>query len=154
MEVMLLKSPSGSLVPMGEDESEALKRIKSGAVVRCQISEMRNGPFFRKWWTLATLAFSLSSERMTPRVHKGRQVLPSFNAFRKDLVILAGYYDVTYKYDGTLRLEAQSMQWSKMTEDTFTKVYSATIDAILQKVLPGMDEAELDRAVNATLAYA
>lgn len=154
MEVLLLKSPSGSLVPMGEDESESLKRIKSGAVVRCQISEMRNGRFFRKWWTLAKLAFDLSSERMQPREHKGHQVLPCFDEFRQDLCILAGYFEVTYKYDGTFRLKAKSLKWSQMEEDEFTKLYSATIDAVLQKILPGMDEAELDRAVNATLAYA
>ena len=154
MEVFLLKSPSGSLVPMGEDESESLKRIKSGAVVRCQISEMRNGKFFRKFWSLAKLAFDLSSERMQPREHKGREVLPCFDEFRQDLCILAGYYDVTYKYDGTLRLKAKSLKWSEMSEDTFSALYSACIDAILQKILPGMDEAELNRAVEATLAYA
>ena len=154
MEVLLLKSPSGSLVPMGEDQSEALKRIKSGSVVRCQISEMRNGKFFRKFWSLAKLAFDLSSERMQPREYKGQQVMPNFDEFRQDLCILAGYYDVTYKYAGTLRLKAKSLKWSEMSEDTFSALYSACIDAVLQKILPGMDEAELNRAVDATLAYA
>jgi hypothetical protein len=139
---------------MGEDEAESLKRIKSGSVVRCQISEMRNGAFFKKWWTLAKLAFDLSSERMQPREHKGKQVLPSFESFRKDLIILAGYFNVTYKYDGTMRLEAQSISWASMNEDKFTALYSATIDAVLQKILPGMDGEELDRAVEQTLAYA
>jgi hypothetical protein len=154
MEVMLLKSPSGSLVPMGEDEAESLKRIKSGSVVRCQISEMRNGKFFRKFWALAKLAFDLSSERMQPRQHKGVDVLPCFDEFRKDLVILAGYYEATYKFDGTLRLKAKSLKWSEMTEETFAAMYSACIDAVLQKILPGMDGEELDRAVEQTLAYA
>ena len=154
MEIFLLKSPSGSLVPMGEDESQSLKRIKSGSVVRCNISEMRNGKFFRKFWALAKMAFDLSTERMTPRQHKGVDVLPCFDEFRHDLVILAGYFDVTYKYDGTLRLKAKSLKWAEMNEDTFAAMYSACLDAILQKILPGMDEAELTRAVDATMAYA
>ena len=90
MEVLLLKSPAGSLVPMGEEESEALKRIKSGSVVRCQISEMRNGKFFRKYWALLKMAFEQASERMQPREHKGVPVLPCFEEFRHDLIILAG----------------------------------------------------------------
>lgn len=154
MEVMLLKSPSGSLVPMGEDEADSLRRIKAGAVVRCQISEMRNGKFFKKWWSLVKLAFDLASERMQPREHKGMEVLPCFDSFRKDVTILAGYFEATYKYDGTVKLQAKSLRWDKMTEDDFTRLYSQTIDAILQKILPGMDEAELQRAVDQTLAYA
>ena len=154
MEVLLLKSPAGSLVPMGEEESEALKRIKSGSVVRCNISEMRNGKFFRKYWALLKMAFEQASERMQPREHKGVPVLPCFEEFRHDLIILAGYYDVTYKYDGTLRLKAKSLKWSEMNEETFGHLYSATIDVILQKVLPGMDKKDLERAVEMTLSYA
>ncbi len=154
MEVLLLKSPAGSLVPMGEEESEALKRIKSGSVVRCQISEMRNGKFFRKWWALVKMAFDQASERMQPMTHKGIQVLPCFESFRKDVTILAGYFEATYKYDGSVKLQARSLRWDKMNEEEFTALYSATIDAILQKVLPGMDKKDLERAVEMTLSYA
>ena len=139
---------------MDEEQHEALRRIKPGSVVKCSISEMRNGKFFRKWWSLAKMAFEMSSDRMQPREHKGKQVLPSFNSFRKDLTILVGYYDVVYKYDGTMRLEAQSLKWSEMNEETFEALYSATIDAILQKILVGMNERELRRAVDQTLSYA
>jgi hypothetical protein len=154
MELMMLKTPTGSLVPMDDEQADAMKRIRPGSVIKCNVTEMRNGPFFRKWWTLAKMAFDLSSERMTPREHKGKQVLPSFDAFRKDLTILAGYYEATYKYDGTVRLQAQSLQWSKMDEETFEKLYSASIDAVLQKILPGMNEVDLKRAIDQTLAYA
>lgn len=154
MEILMLKSPSGSLVPMGEDQVEQLKRLKSGAVIKCNISVMRNGPFFRKWWSLVKMAFDLASERMTPRQHKGVDVLPCFEEFRKDITILAGYYDATYRYDGTLKLRAKSLRWDKMTDDEFERLYSATIDAILQKVLPGLDPRELQNAVDMTLSYA
>lgn len=154
MEVFLLKTPAGSLIPMGEDEAEALKKYKSGTVVRCNISEMRNGLFFRKWWSLVKMAFDQSSERLQPREHKGLQVLPSFDEFRKDVTILAGYYEATYKYDGSVRLRARSLAWAGMNEEEFAKLYSATIDAILQKILPGMDRDDLEQAVEMTLAYA
>lgn len=154
MELMLIKSPAGSLVPLGEDQAEQLKRFKAGSVVRCQVSAMRNGQFFRKWWSLVKMAFDLASERMQPMEHRGMTVLPSFDRFRKDLTILAGYYDPVYRYDGSLRLEARSLRWDKMSEEEFEQLYSATIDAILQKVLPGIDQAQLQRAVDMTMSYA
>lgn len=154
MEIALIKSPTGSLVPLGEAEAESLKRFKSGTVINCKISEMRNGRFFRKWWTLANMAFEMSSERMTPMEHNGVPVLPSFERFRKDLTILAGYFDPVYGYDGSVRLEARSLQWSKMEEEEFTKLYSATIDAVLQKILPHVKKSDLENAIAMTMAYA
>lgn len=154
MDIMLLKSPAGALIPMGEEEAERLKAIKSWAVVRCKISTMRNGPFFRKWFGLVTMAFNLASERMQPMEHRGRQVLPNFDRFRKDVTVLAGYFDPVYGFDGTLRLEARSLRWDQMEEDEFTRLYSDTINVILQKVLPGLDRDQLEHAVRMTLTYA
>ena len=154
MEIMLIKSVSGVLIPMGDEEAESIRRIRSGSVVKCNITEMRNGAFFRRWWSLAKLAFDMSSDRMQPREHKGRQVLPCFDEFRKDLIILSGYYDVVYKYDGSFRLKAKSLKWSQMSEDEFAKLYSATIDAVLQKILPDIDAKYLESAVNQTMSYA
>ena len=139
---------------MDDDQAESLKRIKSGAVIRCEITQMRNGPFFRKWWSLVKMAFDMASDRMQPREHNGRRVLPCFEAFRKDIVILAGHYDVVYKYDGTMRLQAKSLKWSEMDEQTFEELYSKTVDVILQKVLPDVNHADFRQAVEMTLAYA
>ena len=150
----MLKSPSGSLVPMDDEQAEAMKRLKSGAVVKCSISEMRNGAFFRKYWSLLKMAYDMSSDRMQPREHKGHQVLPCFEEFRHDIVILAGYFDVTYKWDGSMRLKAKSLQWSKMDEETFSGLYSKTLDVILQKVLPDVNHADFQRALDQTMAYA
>lgn len=74
--------------------------------------------------------------------------------FRKDVTIMAGYYDPVFTVHGDVKLEAKSLQWSKMTEDDFAKLYSATIDVILQKVLPDLDESDLLEAIERTLSYA
>jgi hypothetical protein len=100
------------------------------------------------------MAFDLASDRMVPQEHKGIPVTPCFDEFRKDITILAGHYEATYKWDGSVRLTAKSLRWDKMTEEEFSKLYSATIDVILQKVLPGVDESQLQRAVDMTMSYA
>lgn len=154
MEVMLLKTPQGALIPMDEDEAAKLRKFQAGTLVRGEYKTVRNGAFFKKWFSLARLAFELSSERMTPHKYKGEDVLPNFERFRKDLTVLAGYYDPVFGADGSVRLEAKSLQWSKMKEPEFAQLYSATIDVILQKILPHLGRDELENAVNATMAYA
>lgn len=154
MEVMLLKQPGGVMSPMGDEDAETLTRIKTGSVVKCKVSEMRNGHFFRKWWSLVKLAYDLACEHMQPYEHKGMQVAPCFDEFRKDITILAGYHEATFKWDGTIRLKAQSLKWSQMTEETFTQLYSATINVVLQKVLPNVNEQDFKRALEQTMAYA
>lgn len=156
MEVALLKIPNGGLVPLTEEEAGKLSRFRAGTVVRGEFREMRNGGLFRKWWTLARLAFELADERLQPMQHEGRAVLPSFDRFRKDLIVLAGYFDPVFGADGSVKMEPHSLQWSKMSEDEFDRLYSATIDVVLQKVIPGSarTEEDLRRAVDLTMQYA
>ena len=156
MEVMLIKTIQGHLVPDGEEEHQKLKKIKPGSVVRCDVKQMRNGRFFRKWWSLVKLAFDMSSERMQPVMHRGEEIKPSFDRFRQDITILAGYYEPVVRYDGSLLLIAKSLKWSEMNEEEFDRLYSQTIDVVLQKVInhTAMTRAEIERAVELTMAYA
>jgi hypothetical protein len=55
-----------------------------------------------------------------------------------------------------LRLEAESLAWSQMTEERFEQLYSATINAILHKILPGrgLTEAGLREWATRVLEFA
>lgn len=156
MEIVCIKSPSGALVPMDEGESEKLKRIKGQSVVRCEISQMRNGRFFRKWWALAKFAYDIWADTVEPVKYRGQDVQPSFEKFRKDLTILAGYWHPVFNIDGTFKVEADSIAWSNMNEESFEQMYSKTIDAILAKVLPkhGLNREALAHQVDRVLEFA
>jgi len=156
MEVTMTKTIQGYLCPCGPEAEEWVKKIKPGAIVRCDVKRMRNGQFFRKWWSLVKLAFDLAEERMRPVMHKGEQIKPSFDRFRQDITILAGYYEATVRYDGSLLLQARSLRWSEMNEEDFEKLYSATIDVVLSKIInhTSMTKDEVERAVDMALAYA
>jgi hypothetical protein len=100
------------------------------------------------------VAFDFASERIKPVTHRGQEVLPCFDRFRRDIQIMAGYYTCVYNAMGELRLEAKSISWAKMSEEEFAQLYSATIDVILQKVLPDVSEDQLKRATEMTLSFA
>ena len=155
MEILLTKGPGGALIPLDDDEAAKLARIKTGGVIRADVSQMRNGPFFRKWWVLAKYAFDMWSETMEPVEYKGQPVLPEFQRFRKDLTILAGHYTPVFNARGELRLEAKSIAWANMAEDEFERLYSATIDVILRKILSGtsLTEAQLRSHVDNVLRF-
>jgi hypothetical protein len=139
----LVKTPELALVPATEEDTELMHRFKQGTVYRMELAEMRNGRFFRKWWALAKIAFDIWAATVPAEEYRGIPVLPDFDRFRKDLTIMAGFFRPVWsaRSDAAgvmeLRIEPESLQWSKMTEQRFEKLYSATIDAILHKVLPG-----------------
>lgn len=156
MEVVFIKAPNGALIPMNEAEAEKLKRIKGQSVVRADIAVMRNGRFFNKWFSLAQFAYGLWEETVEPVEYRGQKVRPSFDKFRKDLTILAGYWHPVFNIDGTFKVEADSIAWANMDEETFARMYSNTIDAILAKVLPrhGLSRQVIDAHVDRVLEYA
>lgn len=155
MDITLTKLPNGVLAPATPDDAELLKKIKAGQGVRVQLTQIRNYPFHKKWFALANYAFEMWSELGPPIMHKGERVKPNFERFRKDLVIMAGYYDVVFNIKNELRMEAKSISFGKMKQDEFDKLYSATIDAILTKILSGtgLTEEKLRHYVDNVMAF-
>ena len=154
-EIIFIKNALGYLVPANDEEAGKLKRFKAGATIRGQYSEMRNGKFWRKWWTLAELGFNYWTETAEMPEHKGQRIEPNFEKFRKDLTILAGFWHPVPSINGEVKAEADSISWAKMNEDTFEKLYSATITALLKYIYQqDMTEDKLREWVDSILAYA
>lgn len=134
--VYLRKTISG-LVPDREEDAEALKRFKLGDVVKSEVTYPRNLRFFRKWFALVKVAFGLWEETGVKAIHKGQEILPNFDKFRKDVTILAGHCHPVLNVNGELRLEADSIAFGNMSEETFESLYSATLTAIVHRIMKG-----------------
>lgn len=141
---------------MSEEVAERITRWKTGTVVRADFKEMRNGAFFRKFWSLMQFAFDIWDGTREPQEYKGEPVQANFDRFRKDVTILAGFYEPVYAATGEVRLEAKSLRWDKMSEEEFEQLYSRTIDVILHKVLknPLITEETLRSCVDRVIQYA
>ena len=155
MDLVLKKLPNGTLAPATEEDADKLKKLKLNSEIKASVSQMRNGKFFRKWWLLAQYAFDVWKDTMPAQQFHGQDIQPNFERFRKDLTILSGRYHPVFNFRGEMRVEADSLQWSKMTEESFEELYSATIDAVLGKILThkGFTEEKLRNYVDNVMSF-
>lgn len=159
MTELLFQKGATGLIPACEEATEWLSKKKLGATILVEPREMRNGRFFRKWWALVKLGFDYWSEVAAPMEFKGQPVLPEFDRFRKDVTIMAGFYQPVINIKGEVRIEPESLKWASMPEERFTKLYDATISVLLQKVFNGKvckqwTEAELRSVAEQILEFA
>jgi hypothetical protein len=150
MEILLMKQPGGALVAMDEGQADILKHWPADAVVRCKLSRVRNKAFHRKFFALITVGF----EAFEPGTeYKGYVIEKNFDAFRDDVIIMAGYYHATMRPDGVMRLRPKSISFAKMDQDAFEDLYNKVANVLLQRVLTRYDRADLDRVVNRIVGF-
>ena len=128
MDIFLTKI-NGALHPASENDQELLKTIKQGQPVRVKLTRVRNYQFMKKWFALLNLAFDYWEP---PENHVGEK---NFERFRKDIIILAGFYESYVRLDGSTRVEPKSISFAKMSEDEFEELYDKTLDVIIKYAL-------------------
>jgi len=129
MDIFVIKTPSGALMPASESDREQLRKIKTGQPCRVTLRRVRNYEFHKKFFALMQFAYDNWEPPHNEVAHK------DFDRFRKDVTILAGYYDQTLRLDGETRVEAKSIAFHAMSEDDFEKLYVACIEVITKYVL-------------------
>ena len=144
MKVNLIKQGQ-VLIPATPSDEEKIVSIKSGQFLEVDIKQKRNLKFHKKFFAMLNIGF----EAFEPELqgYKGQVAVKNFNRFRKDVVIMAGFYDATYDIQGNLKLEAHSISFGKMSEDEFNKVYNACCNVLLLKVLHNYTRNDLDSVV-------
>ena len=143
------------LAPASDEDSEAMKKLEIGPIYRFDFKQMRNYRFLKKYFALLKIAYEPWQERAPSLEYHGHKVVPNFESFREQLIILAGYYVPTYAVDGRVQLKAKSISFAQMNEDEFEKLYSDTIDVILQKIdaFKGMKEGDMRRLVDSVMGF-
>ena len=155
MDIRLSKTVEGFLIPVDDESQEFVLKLKAGQVVHADFKKERNYKFHRKWWALVKYAFDHweIAEFQAPK-WEGLSAEKSLDRFRKDLTILAGYYEATHRLNGEVRIEAKSISFGRMSAEEFEELYSNTIDVVLKHVLKNYDKEELGRVVDQVLGFA
>jgi len=151
MEMTFIKTPAG-FVPSDPKTGEYAEKMKMGASIHGDFKKMRNAAFHRKGMSLLWLAFEywqpgqINCKYGTP--------LKNFDRFRKDLTILAGFYEVYIRVDGTTRVEAKSLSFGSMEEEEFGRVYQGLLTVIAERILPKIPEDKIEEMADKFWGYA
>ena len=94
--------------------------IRTGEVIRCTFTKMRNPRFHRKYFALLKLAFD--SWEPSASEYKGMPAQKNFDRFRKDVAIASGYYDIVSNIKGEARAEAKSISFARMDDVEFASL--------------------------------
>ncbi|MDN2710660.1 DUF1367 family protein [Janthinobacterium sp. SUN118] len=150
-EIVLMKM-ANILVPHDEVAADFIQKMKAGALMHADFKKVRNYQFHKKYFALVTFAFN----QWEPRgglTYKGQPVAKNKERFRKDIAILAGFFESTVNLKGEVRLEAKSISFSQMDEIEFEALYSATIDVILSRILTKYTRDDLEAVVEQLLRF-
>jgi len=150
-DLTLIKTLSG-LMPGDKTTQDWYAKIKAGDTVHGKFSKVRNPAFHRKYFALLNIAF----DTWEPGEINSKYGRPekNFDAFRKDLAILSGFYEIVIRLDGSTRIEAKSISFASMNEEEFETLYSNTIDVLLKRVYgKNMTREEIDEAVDKYLSF-
>lgn len=152
MEVMVIKTQAGTMVPSLDDDIRKFERFKVGVPFLVTVKQPRNSKFHRKFMAMLNIGF----EAFEPdeQEYNGMPVQKNFDRFRKDAVIAAGFYDLVPDINGDVKAQAQSISFAKMDDEKFERVYSKVVDVLLQRVLTNYTRDDLDEVVDQVLRFA
>lgn len=144
MKVYLVKRGDGLYI---EDEiaEEVLCRIPDGSLLQCDITLPRNPKFHRKFLKLLRVGFKYwkPGEINT----KYGAAAKRFERYRKDIIILAGFYEPVIRLDGSVRIEPASISFSNMDEVEFSELYHKALDVLVTRVFADLTEEEALRRI-------
>jgi len=152
MELYLIKT-GRALSAEDQIGEEALSKIKPGTRVKCVITRQQNSAFHRKLMALLTVGFKY----WEPGEINCKYGVPqkNFDRFRKDVTIMAGFYDIHTRLDGSFRVVAKSLSYGSMSPEEREELYSAIINVLLQRIFVGYtEEAIVKMAEQEILGFA
>ena len=132
-DLFLNKLPGGQLVAGDEEAAEAIRKLPLGKLLRCKVTRVRNERFLRKWFAMARAGFDAWDPPYAE--WRGHVAEKDFERFRKDITIAAGYFHTVVNIRGEVRVEADSLSFDRMDEDTFEKCYGATFNVISKMLM-------------------
>jgi hypothetical protein len=134
-EIYLVKK-RGVFYPAYPSDKDVMDSIPVGEIVKAEITRSRNVKLLRKFFALLTVAYENLPENYNM----------SFDNFREEVIIKAGYYEKYVNFDGATVYKAKSISFAKMDETTFEQVYSDVFDVVL-KILH-VTEEEINEYIN------
>lgn len=143
----------GGFHPGDPTTEELATKVRLGGAIHGKFTQARNPRFHRKFFAMLNMAFDywqpgeINSEHGTPE--------KNFDRFRKDALILAGFYHVVIRLDGSTRIEADSISFASMDDDKFSDVYNGVLNVFLRRIpeMAKLGAEEINGIVDQLIAF-
>jgi hypothetical protein len=142
MSELFLQRTVGGLKPCDDAGIDALRKIKVGEVVQCEITRPRNLAHHRKFWALLNVFWQATGDWSSP-----------YGVLIELKVRLGHVQDVLIKETGELVRVPKSISFAKMDQVEFDEFYEAAIRELC-KMGGGIEEDALRNEVLSELARA
>lgn len=159
-EILLVKTQAGlrGMTPEDENARLAFHRmvdgLGEGELVKLKHTCPRLSWKHRKFFAMLTVGFEHWEPVRKRKTYKGRPIEKNFEQFRKDVTILAGFYDQAFDLTtNKMTLTAKSIAFDKMEQDEFDQLYNAVANVLLKDVLSNYTRADLDRVVDQLIHF-
>jgi len=146
MEVFLRRTLQGGLVPDDDEGVALLGKIKAGEVVRCKVvrpRDQRSVQQHRLYFALCKLVNENTEGKFE-----------SVDEVSEFLKIQAGHYTTRHikvpvedEMVTMAWLQPKSISFEKMGHDEFQAYFDKCLDVITQRIIPGIDRAEMEAEV-------
>ena len=138
MRLLVVNTPRG-LVPFGDDDYEAKKKLKVGEAYTVDVKVARNVDFHRKYFAMIAYAWEFLNE----------QEIRTFRTkenFRKYLEIAAGHCEIIYHPRLREFVEMpKSISFGSMDNTGFNELYNRVKDVIFSIIGGRVSETEFER---------
>ncbi|MDG6880964.1 Protein of uncharacterised function (DUF1367) [Phocoenobacter uteri] len=128
----MVKSAGGVFIPASDIEVERLQRFKNGEQYEVELKFSRNPQFHRKVFAFFNFCFEYWTSENTQ--WENLDTPAQFDEFRKNLTILAGYFETVTTIRGEVKYRAKSLSFSEMDQEEFEQCYKALITASIKSV--------------------
>ncbi|MFW5410759.1 DUF1367 family protein [Pectobacterium brasiliense] len=147
MQIEMVKNAGGVFCPAFEHDLPRLTKFKNGEMYTAELKLTRNPIFHKKMFVFFHFCFQHWSGENAG--YECTDEATQFDEFRKNLTILAGFFETVTTIRGEVRVRAKSLSFGSMEQDEFERCYSAMINAAIKHVFAGTrDENILNRLQN------
>ncbi|MGB3254376.1 DUF1367 family protein [Buttiauxella gaviniae] len=148
MQIEMVKNAGGVFVPAFDSDLPRLTKFKNGEQYTAEIKLTRNPSFHRK--VFAFFGFCFAHWAAENAGYDCSDEYTQKEEFRKNLTILAGFFDTVTTIKGELKVRAKSLAYANMEPDEFERCYSALINAAIKHVFAGTKD---ERILNQLYSY-
>jgi hypothetical protein len=156
VEIQVIKMAGGMLRPANQPDADALEKIKTGRVCNANITQPRNPLFHRKFFAMLGFFFELW-EIPGDLEYNGIKPEKNFDHFRKDILIAAGFREMTVNIKGEIRFIAKSISFGSMGDDEFTEVYRLVFNTcwryVMNTTVAKMTPEDAENTINQMLSF-